>query len=414
MRIENLRREEAGDRTRVSATAIWEDRDRPKQDIYFETPAEYADCLSANPNAFLTSCAIPAMCYGERRISIDAPICPELKEGLISVMHCLHNWYGSDRRVIPIEAPVLSQAIAPAATRGAGSFFSGGIDALALLRINQLNYPPSHPRSIKDGILVYGILKGEDERDPSFRNVVDAIEIMAKDADINLITIASNAYSHIRDLDPDFQFWKLEFQGAFLAAVAHSLENRFATVSIASTYDLANLDPWGSHPLIDHHFSSNRLNIRHENAHLSRLDKTKLIGDWDVALKHLRVCNEKSSYSQGNDNCGQCEKCLRTMTALLALGLLERTTTFPQTDLSEEQLVKGSRITDSYEAACYRELMPLLSRMGRDDLVRGIRRVLARYREKDVKGILKRLDRAFADGQFLQWGKALRAKAARS
>ena len=414
MKIDNLRTENYKNRTRVIATAIWEDRDRPSQDIYFETTTEFATDIWCNPNAFLTVCAIPAMRYGERRIAIDAPVCPELKDGLTTIMHCLINWHGGDlsgaealrdRRVIPIEAPLASETLNFTPKPRAGCFFSGGIDSLAMVRNNRLNFSPEHPRFIKDGILVYGVLNGEDEEDPSFQYVLDAVSLMASDADINLIPIYTNAYAHIRDLDPDFQFWKLEFQGSFLAAVAHTLSRRLTTVSIASTYDLANLAPWGSHPLIDHHFSSSTLHIRHEDAVLSRLAKTKLVAEWDAAFKHLRVCNEKDSYREGNYNCGKCEKCVRTMTALLALGWLERVPTFKEKDVSKELLLKAAYLTDSYEESCYRELIAPLAQIERYDLVDGIKAIITRYHEKDFKGLIKRFDRIFLGGSLWNLSK---------
>ena len=112
------------------------------------------------------------------------------------------------------------------------------------------------------------------------------------------------------------------------------------TVSIASTYDIPHLEPWGSHPLLDPLYSNTSVQVRHENAALSRLEKTKLVGEWDVALKHLRVCNEKESYSEGNYNCGECEKCVRTMTALLSLGILDKTSTFRETEVSKKLLLE--------------------------------------------------------------------------
>jgi hypothetical protein len=406
MKIENLRQENKGNRAKIAATVIWENCDRPNQELYFETTQEFAADVFCNPNAFITACTIPAMRYGEKRIAIDSPICPQLKDGLTTVMHSLVEWYGGDRRVIPIEAPLESQISSPQNSR-AGCFFSGGIDAISMLRTNRLNYPLEHPRSIKDGILVYGILKGEDENEPSFQYVLDGVSKMAEDAKINIIPVYTNAYAHIRDLDPDFSFWKGEFHGSFLAAIAHIFAQRLTTVSIASTFDLANLIPWGSHPLIDPHFSSNNLHIRHEDVALSRLEKTKLVAEWDVALKNLRVCNEKDSYRYGNHNCGKCEKCLRTMTTLLALGVLDKTATFPQKDISEDLLTKGAYIDSSYQEVCYRSLIPLLMKLKRYDIVDGISRIITRYHERDLKGMIKRFDRNFLRGSLLNLGKKL-------
>ena len=408
MKINNFVKKTTAGKTRVSATVIWENCDRPQEEVFFETTAEFGDDLVINPNAWLLASTLPAMRYGEERIAIDAPISPEIKDGLINSMKCLIDWHGEGRKVIPIEAPIEKEVLFLDKPERAGALFSGGIDALAMVRDNHLNFPKGHPRHIEDGILVYGVLEGENEYDPSFQNVVNAVKAMSEDAGIKLIQVYTNAYAHFRDLDSDFSFWRFEYHGSFLAAIAHAFAPRFSYASIASTYDFANLEPWGSHPLLDPLYSTTSLQIRHENAALSRLEKTQLVGEWDVALKHLRVCNEKESYSEGNYNCGKCEKCVRTMTAFLSLGLLDQITTFKEHDVSKEKLVETCYLSDSYEENCYRELIEPLTKLGRHDLVEGIAQIIRRYHEQDLKGIVKRLDRIFFDGNLLNLGKKLK------
>ena len=408
MKVVNLRKESNADRVRIIATVIWENRDRPSQDVYFETTAEFGDALFLNPNSFLLACTLTAMRYGEKRIAIDAPISPEIKDGLINSMKCLINWQLKERQVIKIEAPIETEVLFADKPPRAGALFSGGIDALAMVRDNHLNFPSGHPRRIEDGILVYGVLQGENEQDPNFQNVINAVSAMAEDAGIKLIQVYTNAYAHFRDLDPDFSFWRYEYHGAFLAAIAHAFVPRLSVASIASTYDYANLEPWGSHPLLDPLYSTTSLQIRHENAALSRLEKTQLVGEWDVALKHLRVCNEKESYSQGNYNCGNCEKCVRTMTAFLALGLLDQISTFKNKDVSQAKLVNTCYLSDNYEENCYRELIKPLTDINRLDLVDGIEQISRRYHEQDLKGMIKRLDRALFNGSLSEMGQKLK------
>ncbi|MEL7010906.1 MAG: hypothetical protein AAGM29_20240 [Cyanobacteria bacterium J06588_4] len=406
MIIKDFIKTTTAERARVSATLIWEDCDRAPEEVYFETTAKYGADLHVNPNSWLLCSALAAMRYGEKRIKIDAPISPEIKDGLINAMKCLIEWHGGSRQVIAIEAP-LQEEVFPNKQPRAGALFSGGIDALAMVRDNHLNFAADHPRRIQDGILVYGVLEGENEQDPSFQNVVNAVSAMANDAGIELIQLYTNAYAHFRDLDTDFSFWRFEYHGSFLAAIAHAFAPRLSVASIASTYDFANLEPWGSHPLLDPLYSTTSLQVRHENAALSRLEKTKLVGEWDVALKQLRVCNEKESYQAGNYNCGNCEKCVRTMTAFLSLNMLERIATFKEKDVSKAKLVNTCYLSDSYEVNCYRELIQPLKAIGRYDLVEGIEQIIDRYYEKDLKGTIKRLDRIFFNGNLTDLGKKL-------
>jgi hypothetical protein len=92
MKIKNIKTTD--DRTRIAATVIWEDRDKLAQDIYFATTQAFAEGLSANTDAYLVACIIPAMLHGQRRIGIDAEICAELCNGLITAMGLIRHYFG--------------------------------------------------------------------------------------------------------------------------------------------------------------------------------------------------------------------------------------------------------------------------------------------------------------------------------
>jgi hypothetical protein len=408
MKIENLRKEVHDNSARVVATVIWETLKRPPVDLFFETSLDYAADLECNPNAFLTVCAIPAMRFGEERIAIDVPICPQLKEGLEIAMRCLISWYGKPRKVIPIEAPLQTEAPPPSKVRSA-CFFSGGVDALTMVYNNRQRYTRQHSASFKDAIVVYGILKDEIQchEDPSYQHVMNAIEYLAKDADLNLIPVYTNAKTHLRDLDPKVKFWQLEFQSSFLAAVAHVFGSRFSSVSIASSFDFANEEPYGSHPFLDPQYSSNTLQIRHEDIMLSRLEKTQILGGWDAAIQHLRVCNIKSSYQHGNHNCGQCEKCMRTKMELLAAGLLDKADTFVDKRVSKKRLFEvAAQGKDPHVDACYSELVAPLRDIGRSDLANVIQRGRIIWY---LKSVFKQWDQAHLQGRILGLSNQLRA-----
>ena len=165
--------------------------------------------------------------------------------------------------------------------------------------------------------------------------------------------------------------------------------------------------------MLDPLYGNTNLQIRHENVARSRLEKTKLVGEWDIALKQLRVCNEKASYQEGNYNCGNCEKCVRTMTAFLSLGMLEQIATFKEKNVTKEKLLNTCYLSDSYEVNCYRELIQPLENIGRYDLVEAIEHIIDRYYERDLKGVIKRLDRSLFDGNLLTLGKRLKSSASK-
>ena len=383
MKIENLSTEKKGGRTKVSATIVWEDIERPTHDVYFETEDRFSDSLTCDPHAFLVGCAIPAMHYGEKRVFISEKICPELIEGLEVAMSWLRAWYYKPGDgFLKIETSGLRLPSRERIPERAGFFFSGGIDSFATLKSNRMHYPPEHPRFIREGILVYGL----EQDDPKlFPYVLESLSKTADALDLALIPVYTNVYQNYRqdDAAQKYALWGDEFGGAALAAVAHAFSRRFTNVSIAATYCTQSIEPWGSHPLLEPNYSSHGLRILHGGIELSRLEKVRLIADWDVALQNIRVCNQYRDYQAGMLNCCNCEKCLRTMMELMASGVLERSDAFPRKEVSEKDLIRKTKIKGEYTKLCYSELMAPLSSMGRHDLVRIIRKKISAYQNKN-------------------------------
>jgi hypothetical protein len=413
MRIENLRSEKTQGKARVDATVIWEDCDRPEQEIYFEIPHEYAESLTCHPHAFLVGCIVPAARHGEKRIAIDAEICPELRNGLLRVMHWLRSWYGYPGEPVRIETRQGVRFPTARAEERAGSFLSGGIDSLAALRQNRLDFPRNHPYSIKDCLFVHGFdiggMANGDNEIESYRRGLAALKPIVEDAGVTLIPVGTN----VRHLDDDMGFWMYQFHGAALASVAHALSKRLSRVYIASSVHIAALEPWGSHPVLDPNFSSAELRLQHADQVFSRLDKVRLLADWDSALENLRVCTENPP---GRLNCEICEKCVRTMLELLVVGKLSPTSAF-QADNVSPALLDAALQIDLLRSLMpeYAELIPALEVLGRSDLrnviqdkFAGLRRQQAWEEEQDWKGHIKRFDRLYLGANLFHLYKTIR------
>jgi hypothetical protein len=391
LKIDNLRTEKFDYKKRVIATVTWEDTDRPAQDFFIETDNEFAPDLTCNPHSFIIPCTIAAMHHGEKRIFIDEEICPELIDGLNLAMSWLRHWrYNPDHRLVTIESRICNKDRIASMKRRAGFFFSGGIDSLATLRANRLNYPADNSGYIKDGLIVYGLEVNATE---AFDYVKNDLLPIADDAKVTLVPV----YTNIRYLDDDWDFWAYEFQAAALSAVAHAFVRRLSIVSIAASHNVSYLYPLGSHPLIDPNYSSNDLRIRHDGLNMSRLTKTKLVADWDIALQHIRVCTKSEDYGPDMVNCSDCEKCVRTMLALLALDKLNQTRSFTKDDLSEELVRKRIMINYPSVESSYKELIEPLMNKGRDDLIRAINYGISRYRYREPywKTMVKQLDQKY-------------------
>lgn len=410
MKISGIRSITGRGRHRISATVTWEDSDRNPLELYFETTADRAEYLTASPEPFVIAAFVPAIYAGERRLTVDAPVCPQLLRGLEENLGWLRHWHGKTTRldIAPAAAPRFSGMKG----RTAASFLSGGVDSLHTLRLNQLQVPAGHPMAIQDCILVDGFDMSWDSskgpQDDIFFRALDGLAPLAVAANVRLLPIRTN----LRHLNDSVMFWMEWFYGAALASVANACAAKFHTVTQASASDdVSRTGPWGSTPFTDANYSSSAVRIVHDSLWVTRLEKIRLIAEWPAALQSLRVC---TANRPERINCGKCEKCTRTMIALIAVGRLQDTQVFGATDVSE-QAFGTMWLREAFVFEFYAELVEPLRRCGRADLVRGIRTLQARHRKQlarqqgnDLKGRIKRFDRTRLGGMLAATKRGLR------
>ncbi|MEH0018842.1 MAG: hypothetical protein V6Z89_04265 [Desulfobacter sp.] len=363
MKLVDFNMTRASGEVTASATVIFEDSDLPDKTVFIKTGAAFADGFDANPDAFLVGCLLPALHLGEKRLRIEGDVCPFLLEGIRVAMNILSHWTDGRYTPIPIEAGTRNRDLLPAHDR-AGMVMSGGMDSLAALRLNRLNYPEEHPAYVKDSFFLHGFdIGGVRERGMKyhvFDRAIEAISKITRDAGTTLIPV----YTNIRHLCDERELWLDSFFGAVLAAMAHSFSARVNLMFIGSSYDIPNLHPCGSHPLLDPEYSSYGMRIRHRDYELSRLEKIRVVSEWDTAFQNFRVC---LANVPDKLNCGRCEKCVRTMTELTALGLLHKTRAFEADQVMPEDISQFD-ITIRVRPPFYRPMIPLLREQGRDDL----------------------------------------------
>jgi hypothetical protein len=234
-------------------------------------------------------------------------------KGLQHIGAIFQQWY--DFTPVPkVTAQTTGQAVRKMGTR-VGSFFSGGADSLfTLLR---------HLEEITDIILVIGMditLSDAKQIEVTERAAREVASHFGK----NLVVIHTNLRASIERANLD---WATHAHGSVMATIGHLLAHDFQKIYFASSHTYQGLFPWGSHPVVDHHWSSDRLVFEHDGCDATRVQKIKLISENQTALSALRVCWMSSG---GVYNCGVCSKCVRTMISLVAVGALDRATSFPQ------------------------------------------------------------------------------------
>ena len=226
------------------------------------------------------------------------------------VRELMARWYPDIMRPVSIRADSQDREL-PAAD-GVGCFFSGGVDSFysALKnreRLSHLIFVKGFDIPLDDEVL------GE--------KAARAARLAAAELGLPLIEVATD----VRGLSDPTLDWGAHFHGAALAMVALSLSHVLGEVIIPASYAESDLFAWGSHPDLDPAYSSGCVRLTHDGT-VSRVEKVQYLTESSIAMSHLRVCWENRG---GAFNCGQCEKCLRTMINLRVAGGLERCATLP-------------------------------------------------------------------------------------
>ena len=342
--------------------------------VWIEVGLQFADGLTARGDPFLPPLLLRAM-KEQRPLVLEVPVSPFLIAAVPRVMDIHAAWSRPD---VPLRPVSLAAPSAPSAERGraAATFFSTGVDSFFTLLRNLSRYPRSDSRAISHIIVVHGLDVSLDDT-ARFGRIEAAAQAVARALDLRVVTVRTNVREALRTID-----WGRHAHGAALASVALALAPLFHTVFIASSSSFLELHPWGSHPMVDPLWSTEALEVVHDGADTRRGEKVRYVAQSPLALAHLRVCWE---HRGADDNCGRCEKCLRTMVGLELAGALDRTPTFPARIAPAELRALAIRpdLADFY----WRELVEQLRRSERH------RALLA-----EVEGAIDRGRRAAAEG----------------
>jgi hypothetical protein len=391
MLINNLGCTTTRDALVLSATVVWEDRDFPPQLLSFEIcnargahePAEANASLDRRlsrdgpgADAVLAACFPLAAVHGEVRVRIEGSPCPMLIEGLRTAHGWWSSWGGMPDRAPEIET---SNGRAPCANgpRRAAAFLSGGVDGLHMLMRNHQLYRPDDPAYVHDVLFIHGFDIGKRARNPEnerYRAALRRLAPVAAETGINVIPCRTN----LRHLPTKPDFWTYRHNGAALAAVGHAALSGPTFLFVGASHHLANPVPMGSHPAVDHLLSSQRLQILHDGARFTRLEKVRELARWPTGLAALRVCPE----SPGEEaNCGRCEKCLRTRLELLAAGV-EETVAFGRSLTPIELWEEAVPAPSGHRAIMYEHLLPPLRARGLHALCRALEARIDVYRTR--------------------------------
>jgi hypothetical protein len=323
---------------------------------------------------FLPALLLPAMVLGEP-LHLEGPVSPTLLENAMVAMDIYAAWVPRAQRF-----PILAKPGTPSPrAEGLGLFFSGGVDSFYSLK--------KHRDQITHLLMIQGfdIPLGDSA---TFETAASAVRRVADVCGKQLLIVRTNLKSFAGRFVP----WGYYF-GGLLGAVGLATQRVLRGCLIAASYSYEQLFPWGSHPLLDPLWSTENFRVIHDGCEARRAEKVKTLTDWDLAMETLRVCWE----SPGSYNCGQCEKCVRTMLALQAAGALGICRTLPPR--LDPRAIARVRIRGEAARLLFEELVEALRCCpGNEVYVKAVRRAIrASVRERwTPKGLTRAVARRIA------------------
>ena len=316
--------------------------------LWFSLPERYEPMIAHGTEPFVVALSQLASILDEG-IEIQGRFSERLSHGLGEYARVFNAWAPQKFNLIRL----VGADLAPdeLVSGHAAAAFSGGVDSFFTQFMDRCR-PPSFQS--KYAIFVHGLDIPLNQGNV-FERAAARYEEMFGALGIEFIPMRSN----IRAFVPD---WELG-HGASLCAVALVLARGLNRFLVPSSMSYTTLRPWGSHPMVDALLSTDQLQMIHDGAYYTRVDKLRLMKDWDALHELVRVCYETPDATH---NCGHCAKCRSTMMILESLGVLQKFKTFPHAHAPSHYL--SCRFNSPHERLCGRQIIATAESNGRKDL----------------------------------------------
>lgn len=248
------------------------------------------------------------------KISVDARIHGQVSPSLLRNLQAFQSAWVSwrpDLANVDIFADLELEDTPPTPSMQAIMAFSGGVDSCFTAFRHTLSKTERFPRKLTTALMVQGFdIPLDDSK--GFALAADRSRRMLSSIGIDLITISTNYREVIGD-------WN-HSHGSAIASCLYLFRKGFSEGLIGQTFtygELRNVTE-GVNALTDPLLSSNSFRIIPDGAAFKRADKILAFKDWPEALQNLRVCWEGA---QKDQNCCNCEKCMRNILTFRSIGL---------------------------------------------------------------------------------------------
>jgi hypothetical protein len=322
--------------------------------VYFQTQDVQ---LEPNIEAFLALALLPAMKKRIAAIEVDGVVSQRFLEGTEKIQQVFKSWKPNYGRVEIRNVQVQPRTRSQSGRRGV--FFSGGLDSYYSFL--------AHLDELSAFIHLDGFdipLKEQSTRKRMAENCRYVGEQFGKQA----IILETNARQFIEN----YVTWSFS-HGSVMGSAGLLMMPEYERLYIAGAGVPGDRDPFGSHPDLDPNWSTEILEFVHETQ-ADKIDKCRLIGQYEVALQTLHVCLH---FPETGLNCGECEKCLRSQVYLQVVGAAERCTAF-QKPLDLKLLGQLKVLQDREKNLLYKALDSLEEQETYPETARVLRAILFR------------------------------------
>ena len=328
--------------------------------------------------------ALPAAMRRGEPLRIEAQVSSKLLEQLPKIQDIYHCWEPTLRQVevIATARPTVSTLIqSPQSTQPKTAIaFTGGVDSFysairspdaALVYVHGLDVPLGNHNLRKQ--------------------VSNKLNWAASELGRPLLEMETN----LREFSDRYLDWHLAIGGA-LAACALLLSRHVSAFGIPAGQSYASLLPDGAHPVLNPLFGTEKVTFETIGCEARRIDKIAAIAPSPTAQRALRVCWENRGDAY---NCGVCEKCLRTMTALEIFGAMHQFTTF-EVPLNYERLSRTVAKYPELDIFTRENLAAARSQGASPTLIRSLERSLDRGEKRLPRRLASLMPRLLADWRY--------------
>lgn len=346
------------------------------QELWYSIPAAYEDWFAADRcDGFVVGLLLQAMKMGED-IEVEGPLSSRL-------------WHSLDTFYIPMMAGAFPQLqlikIRPSSLinqreegKAVATGFSGGIDSFAsivqhLVRERDANYRIN--QFLFHNVGSHGNTSPEASRRLFFQRF-EKVKPFTDEVSLDILPVDSN----LGEVLPiDFVTMHAPLNASVPLVLQKNIQRyyyasayKYADCGVHGIEDIAYFDPFSFHLL-----STEGLDCVSTGCQMSRVEKTRLVADYELSHRYLNVCVDPAFEGR---NCSVCFKCRRT---ILTLELLRKTQHFKDIfDYDRFRSVRSKYIHDSvlnaYDGSFEAEIAELARAICEESWANTLRRTKAR------------------------------------